>query len=80
MDDDQDGYEDAADDWRDDDWRDDDLIYAKDEPDCPACYDTGCRSCEPGRLDRWRASIRWSVWRLRRRVSRKVIATNEPPF
>lgn len=63
-----------------DDWWDDEPVYVKEEPDCPACNDAGCRSCEPTRLDLWRSSIRWRLHRLRARVGRRTTFDNEHPF
>lgn len=73
-----DPYEDdlAADDWNDEFWG-----LAKEEPDCPACCDAGCRQCRPTRWDLWRWSWRDRWWRLRTWRQRRRAARDDPyPF
>jgi hypothetical protein len=78
-DEDDDPVEDWDDNWH---WYDDPPRPAKEEPDCYACNDAGCRSCIPSRLDilRWRlrSRIRDLLNKLRRRPT--GIGPDEPPF
>ncbi|ATY11584.1 hypothetical protein CU254_14785 [Amycolatopsis sp. AA4] len=77
-----------AEDWRDDvddewfeDW-DDDRPPPKLEPDCYACNDHGCRSCDPPRWQVWwwqNVSRRVSNVKLRR-AARRGVNPDEPPF
>ncbi|CRK59031.1 hypothetical protein [Alloactinosynnema sp. L-07] len=79
----QDIDDDERDDF-DDDWCDDDCHPVKEEPDCFACNDGGCRECQPTRLAVWwwnTVGWRLAELRMRRRARRLPGPVNdEPPF
>lgn len=71
--------EDWDDNWH---WYDDDPpAYVKEEPDCGACNDRGCRSCEPTRLDILRWRLRSRARDVLDKLRRRPVGTgpDEPP-
>lgn len=74
-------------DWDDDEhddvifWDDEDFWRSKEEPDCYACNDGGCRSCSPTWLQYWwwrfTHRLSWRLWRFRTRHEQY---SDEPPF
>jgi hypothetical protein len=68
-----------------DDWYDDmPEQHLKEEPDCGACSDAGCRSCQPTGLQFWWWRATWRItnlrWRLRMRRHHPNLYDDEPPF
>jgi hypothetical protein len=60
-------------------WDDYDYGFAKEEPDCYACTDAGCRACQPTRFDILRWELRSRVRDLIDKILRRN-RDNELPF